>query len=333
MQAQLPVVYAVGGGGTDINWAQIKAEEEADEYGPGFFYHDCAQGCRPIKASSVLSPQGSKDYGIENLNDDDPMTAWVEGVKGYGIGEWFELKAMSLNVIYNGYQSSPKNWLNNSRVKTFKVFIDGEPLCLLELKDEMGQQQFELPHDVVWDQEHVFRFEIKEVYKGIKWDDVCISHIDFFGCCVHEDSRIMLADGNYTPINTLAEGTEIRLFSEEEDIRGSTTVLKRFQQTHLSLLEVSTEFNSVKITPSHSLYIKDMGFISLSRLKSEYGLETWQGLINKTHVLVYDQKTDAYSYQQITDIRVLEGEFKTYTIKNTGENETYIANGFVTRFE
>ena len=66
----------------------------------------------PTKASSTLKGQGSKNYSIKNLIDDNPMTAWVEGVTGYGIGEWFEIKGKA-NIIYNGYQSSPTNWKNN----------------------------------------------------------------------------------------------------------------------------------------------------------------------------------------------------------------------------
>jgi len=118
--SQIPTIKAVGGGGTNVDWLEEK--KNTDPEGPGYFYNDCAQGVDPIKASSTLAPQGKNNYSVKNLSDDSPMTAWVEGKSDYGIGEWFEIKAINVNVIYNGYQSSPISWINNSRVKKFKVY-------------------------------------------------------------------------------------------------------------------------------------------------------------------------------------------------------------------
>jgi hypothetical protein len=88
-----------------------------------------------------------------------------------------------LNVIYNGYQSSPKRWIENSRVKIFRVYRDNNPLCYLFLKDEMGKQYFDLPRSSGnADQEHIYKFEIVEVYKGTKWADVAISEINYANC-------------------------------------------------------------------------------------------------------------------------------------------------------
>jgi hypothetical protein len=179
--AQLKIIQAIGGEGKSIDWQKITVEDNSSEHSQ-FFYHFCPEGVLALSASSTLTSQWTSEYKVENLTDNNPMTAWAEGVPGYGIDEWFEIKAKNINVIYNGYQASPGLWEKNSRVKRFKVYMDGNPLCYLDLTDEMGMQRFELPFESDNLTEHVFRFEIKEVYKGILYDNVCISHIDYFLC-------------------------------------------------------------------------------------------------------------------------------------------------------
>ena len=163
---QIPTVKSFGGDGKNINWPKIKAETERKEKaaggGPGFFYNDCDQGVNPLRASSTLANQGKFNYNIKNINDFNPMTAWVEGKQDYGIGEYFEIKAAGINVIYNGYQASPIAWIENSRVKIFKVYKNNTPICYLELTDEMGSQSFELPdhNRINPSKEHIYKFEI-----------------------------------------------------------------------------------------------------------------------------------------------------------------------------
>jgi hypothetical protein len=173
----LPTINAKGGKGQSVDWLPIKEEEHE-----GFFFNECAGIVEIVSASSELKPQGTKTYSVENLRDEDPMTAWVEGKPGYGIGESFSVRALTINTIYNGYQSTPLNWKNNSRVKKLKVYKDNKAICFLLLTDEMGEQVFTLP--IKKDEEfHVFKFEIVEVYKGLKWDDVAVSHVDYVEKC------------------------------------------------------------------------------------------------------------------------------------------------------
>jgi hypothetical protein len=84
--------------------------------------------CRNLKASSTLSSTSTKvNYSIDNLSDNNPNTAWVEGKEDYGIGEFIEFDYMNTELwIYNGYQKSKKSFLANSRVKTFKIYFDGK---------------------------------------------------------------------------------------------------------------------------------------------------------------------------------------------------------------
>jgi hypothetical protein len=133
------------------------------------------------KASSTLAPQGKVKYSATNVCDDNPTSAWVEGNVDYGVGEYLEFKEWGSMgdgtiSILNGYQSSKASWENNSRVKKFKVTVNGKDYCTLELADVMGVQTFVLPDN----KRGTIRFTIMEVYPGLKWKDTAISGI--FSC-------------------------------------------------------------------------------------------------------------------------------------------------------
>ena len=123
----LPIIKAIGGDGKSIDWEEIEKENLEGDYGPDYFYNDCAQGIEVLQISSRLSNQGNSSYGKDQLTDDDPKTAWVEGKADYGIGESFTVKGVRLKINHNGYQSSPSNWKNNSRVKRFKIYVNNSP--------------------------------------------------------------------------------------------------------------------------------------------------------------------------------------------------------------
>lgn len=328
--AQLPVVQAIGGEGTKIDWASIKKQEEANSDGPGFFYSPCSQGLSPEHTSSTLKGQGSKVYGMANLTDNNPTTAWVEGVDGDGIGEWFEIKGITVNTIYNGYQSSPENWKNNSRVKRFKVYMDGHPLCFLDLTDEMGAQRFELPHHANWEDKLNFKFEIVEIYKGDKWADVCISHVDHIACCFAPNTLIILNNTNQN-ISNVKKGDEILCLDLDKGKNFYSTIQTTTQQRHLSLLEITTANHQISITPDHPLYIKNKGFVSMLQLLSKMDKnKSWEDLIG-LEVLVFDSNTQETHYQPIRSIKKIEGDFNTHSILSIDKAKTYVANGFVNK--
>lgn len=137
-----------------------------------------------INVSSTLTPQGKNSYEAVNLSDDNPQTAWVEGKKDdYGINETLELIGGGIRItIYNGYQRDYNSFYNNSRVKTFKVYFDNEPIGLVELFDSPGAQLIDLekldPNNI---SPEIIKLEIIEVYEGKKWDDTAISEIFYVG--------------------------------------------------------------------------------------------------------------------------------------------------------
>ena len=171
------------------------AAEECDgcpEDGEG----DNEQDCFPvtnIKATSRLAPQGNNNYDEKNLYDYNHLTPWVEGVKGYGIGEKATLTLEDVTAgfrgisIVNGYSKSKVAWKNNSRVKKLKVSYDGRPMFILNLKDQMGEQHFDFDNVLNEDDDELVRtftvtIEILDVYKGDKYDDTAISEVEFLGC-------------------------------------------------------------------------------------------------------------------------------------------------------
>jgi hypothetical protein len=328
--AKLPVIKAIGGEGQNVDWPAIKHQDDSIGDSPGYFYNDCSQGDHPLSASSTLAAQGQKNYSVENLADDSPMTAWVEGKPGYGIGEWFELEGWNANTICNGYQSTPTNWKNNSRVKRFKVYCDKIAICFLDLTDEMGRQRFELPGNYS-DKNHIFRFEIVDVYQGLKFDDVAISEVENIACCFAPSTLIQLSSANAEQVGKINSGSTVLCLNLGNDSVFSSEIVKTTTQQHLSLLEISTPTKKIQITPNHPLYIKDYGFISLSSLMNKMKLTDIKQLEGKIEVLTWNNETGKTEFETITTITKLTGDFQTCTILKIKSGDTYIANGFISK--
>jgi len=149
----------------------------------------CSGGNYKIKASSSLGDS----YKAEFANDLSYKTAWVEGKKDEGIGEYLEYyfkndsPRITEIIISNGYMKSEETWKNNNRVKKLKLYVNGVPLGVLNLKDSRTDQYFEvgtLGHNKNGT-DLILKFEILEVYKGSKYNDTAITEIYFDGIDVH----------------------------------------------------------------------------------------------------------------------------------------------------
>ena len=149
----------------------------------------CGGGNYKIKASSSLGDS----YKAEFANDLSYKTAWVEGKKDEGIGEYLEYyfkndsPRITEIIISNGYMKSEETWKNNNRVKKLKLYVNGIPFGILNLKDSRTDQYFELGtlgHNKNGT-DLILKFEILEVYKGSKYNDTAITEIYFDGIDVH----------------------------------------------------------------------------------------------------------------------------------------------------
>ncbi len=218
-------------------------------------------------ASSELDDPESEPDGIGKycacwLFDKDVTTAWVEGAKGDGIGEYLLIGQKNTFPdkihIHNGYQKTESLYFKNGRPKSLRISLyvayhlpadvtelGGNYYCLpfqhtilsegklipmrnsLRVRDKMGSQYFILPFDkekVAFLKEfgdslfeedfgerrtemlknsggynqyeafygYIFKLEILDVYKGSKWDDICISDVWF---STEEKKEKSLLDG------------------------------------------------------------------------------------------------------------------------------------------
>lgn len=161
----------------------------------------CGGGPKDITASSYLKQQGGMDYTPLNIHDSDYKHVWAEGVDGDGIGEYilytFSGASPRINeiIVVNGYVKSKTAWENNSRVKKLKVYVNDKPYVILHLQDSRSSQHFRVDPIGNGDREDTdallakpdwtLKFEILDVYKGLKYDDTVISEIYFDGLDVH----------------------------------------------------------------------------------------------------------------------------------------------------
>ncbi len=329
LYAQLPTVVAEGGSEKPMNWPEIQKADDADKDGPGFFYNDCAQGVGDARASSFLPTQGTKKYGATNLTDNDPMTAWVEGKPGLGIGEWFSITAPGVNVIYNGYQATPATWQNNSRVKKFKVYMDDLAVCYLVLKDKMGAQRFELPVDTDA-KSHVFKFEIVEAFRGLKWEDVGISHVDLVGCCMAGETILNGIDTDFTRIDKAIVGETI-LSVNVDSMKFLPVEIKKISvAAHQVLFRIRTASGEIQVTGDHPLYTRN-GFNSINSLKKKFNLNDYSRLAMAVELLRWNASAKKFEFEPVKSIEVVSGMHNTYSIRALSVGTTYLANGFVTK--
>ena len=166
-----------------------------DLYSPACSWY-CGGVIDAVSASSILAPTNIFTYNAENAHDFNHESVWAEGVDGNGIGEYitYIFPATCPRVtgvkILNGYVKNESLWKANNRIKSLKVYYNGEEYAILELGDTRCIQFFEIgtvgygPHTTDKDP-WTLKFEILDVYPGEKYDDTVISELYFDGIDVH----------------------------------------------------------------------------------------------------------------------------------------------------
>jgi hypothetical protein len=147
-------------------------------------------------ASSELTSDGKYTYSVKNLTDNDPHTAWAEGKEG-GTGDTIQIHfsphirwatgsyLVNKIGIINGLAYDSNYFYSNNRVKKIKlIYTEDKPQSERTssqkeyiLEDKMEMQYIEFPPSTFMSQVQII---IEEVYKGSKYDDTCISEIQFF---------------------------------------------------------------------------------------------------------------------------------------------------------
>ena len=150
-------------------------------------------------ASSVLAQQGKRSYGAGNAVDDDAGSAWCEGGKGHGTGQWLrvvlqpeaprsaETCAIRDILVLPGYGRDEKTFAANGRVKGARIedCTDAAAGFDVELqssasprdpRDRGAAQPVAVPGDVFRGVPACIRMVIKDVETGT-YPDTCASQL------------------------------------------------------------------------------------------------------------------------------------------------------------
>lgn len=285
----------------------------------------CAGGPNTVTGSSQLKTQGKINYKASNAHDLNYKNVWVEGVPGYGIGEYLTYKfkggspRVTTIIVVNGYVKSAKAYKENSRVKKLKVYKDNKPIAILELQDIIGEQRFDigvLGNNKEGTPDWTLKFEIMEVYKGDKYDDTAISEIYFNGLDVHclaKGTKIKMADGTEKAIEEIKEGDEVLSYSPGKNI-GKSKVKAVESVRHTNYVTYTFKSGkSLTCTPDHPLFSPKSGWVSSEPEKSKIykGYENVALVKEGTILLKADESDDP-----IVKIErgAKEQEFHTITI-------------------
>lgn len=160
--------------------------------------------------SSQLEDQGNESYSAENLHDGNPSTAYVEGVSGDGIGQLIGIDLnnernyeISMIRIYPGYQKDESAFKKNSRPSKLSFhFTDGH---YFEQEFDYGTEAagyFDIDLTKVFAGHvvaHRCVISIDDVISGDKYDDCCISEVEFYSPkTVDEDVVLVRHHTEYT---------------------------------------------------------------------------------------------------------------------------------------
>ncbi|MEK4457671.1 discoidin domain-containing protein [Paenibacillus sp. FSL R10-2748] len=132
-----------------------------------------------IVASSTLPDQAGNSYVARNIMDGDASTAWCEGVKGDGIGEWIKIDFGTMQELkgfelINGLAKSSKAFQANNRVKRMKLeFSNGQTMMIDN--DFIRNHFLDNPIHTSF-----VKITIEAVERGSKYHDACMSEIRFF---------------------------------------------------------------------------------------------------------------------------------------------------------
>ena len=344
------------------NWDNLTAEDNElfkkygetylsmwDAEGGGCSWY-CGAGDYTITTSSELPSNGKISYTSKNLSDLSYKTAWVEGKRGYGIGEIINFSfapahpRITTLIFANGYVKSKKAWKDNSRVSKLKMYVDNKPFAIIELKDIYAKQLVKLDKplgnsdrknlDKLKEKENWnIKFEILSVYKGDKYDDTAISEIYFDGLDVHclaKGTQITMSDNTLKAIEELKIGDKILSYNKESKHYEISVIKELASQFHKDL--VTIEFSNgtqITCTKDHPFLLNNLKWSSINPYKTKMDYE-----INNVVELKLGSKIKSLQHSlEIIKINEIDGVQKTYTIVNLDKNNTFIANGIITGVE
>jgi hypothetical protein len=312
----------------------------------------CGGGPDSVSASSYLKSNiATIDYLPRNAHDFSFKTAWVEGVPGYGTGEYlvyyFKPTAPRITTINiaNGYVKSKKAYRENSRVKKLKMYIDDKPFAILNLKDTLLEQSFNFEPigrfnpDVKLEALEklpgwTMKFEILEVYKGDKYDETAISEINFSGIDVHcfgNGTKILMADNSLKNIESIQKNDVVKSYDFENKKLTDSKVSELISAAHSNLLKLKFIDNEITTTSDHPFWTERNVWAAVNAEKSNgnYLQKTTVECLNIGDRVFVPGKN---IFSEIIDMENIAGRQITYTIE-LSENDNFIANGLSVKTE
>jgi hypothetical protein len=306
----------------------------------------CGEGPYKVTASSFLTSSGNVDYKPKNAHDFSFKTAWVEGVKGYGIGEYLEYyftnkcPRVTEIKIYNGYVKSDKAWKKNSRVKTIKMYVNNTPYAILNLKDTKAEQTFTVePLGRRTDgKDLILKFEIVDVYKGTKFDDVVITELFFDGIdvlCLAKGTNIRLPSGDEKPIENLQIGDAILTYNMKTKEPVTSKIIKIIKVNHRNLVRLSfKEGVEIVSTDDHPFWVINKGWSSLNPKNSM----RYSNVGSVEQIELGDEfkgigKDGELITVTLTKIKQVHNTMETYTLSALDNNDNFFANGLLVAIE
>lgn len=297
----------------------------------------CGGGPQKVTASSHLKSQNTNSYIADNTHDFNYKTAWVEGVAGYGVGEYLTYyfsensPRITTVIVANGYIKSPTAYKNNSRVKTLNMYINDKLYSVLNLKDEISEQIFDV--DTIGEKnEWQLKFEIAEVYKGDKYDDTVITEIYFDGIDVHclaKGTKVLMADNSKKSIEELKTGDKVMSIDVKTKEVKTTKVESINKAIHYQLVRYKFK-SGLEITSTHDHpFLTDKGWASLAPNKSRQ----YKGFDNIDKIEKGDQFVSLNTVEELVSIELIKSKEETYTISKLSNGNNFIANGLVVGVE
>ena len=157
-----------------------------------------------VEYANSLAAQAGNTYEAKNLCDGDSTTAWAVNLDNKSIydcdmlyGPMFTINCKKLShiIIRNGYCKNDDSFKNNTRaakIVFYGLVYDGEDsreevLFDGSLRDKPTPQRLEIPLDLDGNN------DIRQIgmnfytqlnggfYAGAKWNDLCISEVEFWG--------------------------------------------------------------------------------------------------------------------------------------------------------
>ena len=310
----------------------------------------CGAGEYTVTTSSALTSNNEINYNADNLMDFNYQTAWVEGKKGYGIGETIQFTFVPTHprittlLFANGYIKNKKTWKDNSRVHQLKMYVNNTPYAIISLQDSYSKQLVQLEEpignsdredfDKLKEKENwTIKFEILSVYKGDLYEDTAISEIYFDGLDVHclaKGTLITMGDSTHKAIEDLQIGDEILSFNQQSGQFENAVIKALASQIHKDL--ISIEFSNgmqITCTKDHPFLSSSLTWSSMDPNKTEKDY----AINDVTQLKIGTKVKNLENELEIVKIKALDIEQITYTIVDLTKNETFIANGIISGIE